>query len=187
MDIFKNILKRLFLFDNPEPVKIHRKLYLLLLLILVSLFAGAQQYLVLQKTGTVKNIKYQLGNDITVQVKRGELVYSGSISHIKDSSFVLNSLDEIFLDDVTIVFRKRRFIRVMSKVLLYAGVGYIALEGVNGVINDYSPVISQNTIIASSVMVGTGLLMKPFYTRKYDTQEKYVLKVLDFEKFEMEN
>jgi hypothetical protein len=149
---------------------------------MAGFYASAQQYLVLQKTGTVKNIKYQAGNDISLQVARGDLIYSGTISHIKDSSFVLNSLNEIFLDEVTTVFRQRRFVKVLSKTLLYAGLGYVALEGVNGVINDYSPVISKNTIIAGSVMVGTGLLLKPFYTRKFDTQEKYVLKILDFEK-----
>jgi len=160
------------------------KHYLILLLLMISLCAGAQQYVVLQKKGTVKNYKYQVGNDITLMVKRGDLVFSGEISQINDSSFVLNSLNEIFLEEIKYVYRQRRFVRVLSKVLLYAGVGYVALEGVNGVINNYSPVISQNTIIAGAVMVGTSFALRPFYTRSFSIPEKFVLKILDFEKLE---
>jgi hypothetical protein len=160
------------------------KYFLILLLALVSLSACAQQYLVLQKRGVVKNIKYQAGDVITLKVVRGDFVYSGNISHIRDSSIVLNSLNEIFLNEITTVYRPRKFVRFMSKVLFYAGFGYVGLEGVNGAINNDSPMISKSTIISGSVMVGTGLLLKPFKTRKFDIQEKYVLKVLDFEKFE---
>ncbi len=165
-------------------MKILFKPYLILFFTLASLCAGAQQYVVLQKKGTARNYKYQVGNDITIQVMRGDLIFSGTITQIADSGIVIDNLIGISIRDIKNVYRPRRFVRVLSKVLLYAGAGYVALDGVNGVINNYSPVISKSTIIASSVMVGTGLLMKPFYTRKFDAQEKYVLKVLDFEKFD---
>ena len=165
-------------------MKILIRQHIILVLIISSLCAGAQQYLVLQKSGTVKNFKYQVGNDITIRVMRGDLIFSGAITQINDSSFVLNSLNEIYIGEITNVYRSRVFVRVMSKVLLYAGVGYVALEGVNGIINNDSPVISKNTIIAGAVMVGASFALKPFYTRSFDVTEKYVVKILDFEKFE---
>jgi hypothetical protein len=160
------------------------KICLILLFVISGIHAVAQQYLVLQKTGTAKNFKYQVGNEITVQVDRGEYVFSGRISQIKDSSFVLNSLNEIFLGEVSQVYKKRTFVRVLSKVLLFGGIGYVGLEGVNGLINNYSPVISQNTMIISASMVGASFILRPFYTRGFDTREKYTLKILDFEKLE---
>jgi len=160
------------------------KPFLILLLNLTCFTAGAQQYLVLQKKGTVKNFKYQVSSEITVQVERGELIYSGRITKINDSSFVLDNLNEIYLKEINKVLRKRRFIRVLSKVLLYGGVGYVGLEGVNGLINDYSPVISQNTLIIGGSMVATSFALRPFYTRRFDCREKWVLKILDFEKLE---
>jgi hypothetical protein len=165
-------------------LKTHLKVPLLCFLIFAGTQSFAQQYLVLQKTGTVKNFKYQVGNEIALKVERGEYVFSGRISQIKDSSIVLNSLNEIFLSEITHVYKKRTFVRVLSKVLLFGGIGYVGLEGVNGLINDYSPVISQNTIIISASMVATSFALRPFYTRKFDTREKYVLKILDFEKLE---
>jgi len=32
--------------------------------------------------------------------------------------------------------------------------------------------------------VATSFALRPFYTRSFDTREKYVLKILDFEKLE---
>jgi hypothetical protein len=165
-------------------VKVAIKYYLTLLILAASLGAGAQQYLVLQKSGAVKNFKYQVGNDITIRVMRGDLIFSGTITQINDSSFVLNSLNEIYIGEIKNVYRRRVFVRVMSKVLLYAGIGYVGLEGINGIINNDSPVITKNTIIAGAVMVGTSFALKPFYTRSFDTREKYVIKILDFEEFE---
>jgi len=174
----------LFLLINHVVLNILIKILIICFLTIAGFHAVAQQYLVLQKTGTVKNFKYQVGNEITVKVLRGEYVFSGRISQIKDSSFVLNSLDEIYLSEITHVYRQRNFVRVLSKVLLFGGVGYVGLEGVNGLINDYSPVISQTTLIISASMVATSFALRPFYTRSFDTREKYVLKILDFEKLE---
>ncbi len=165
-------------------MKILIRQHIILVLILAGLGTGAQQYVVLQKSGAIKNYKYQVGNDITVKVKRGDFVFSGAISQINDSSFVLNSLNEIFIGEITNVYRSRVFVRVLSKALIYAGLGYVALEGVNSVINNDSPVISQNTIIAGAVMVGTSFALKSFYTRSFDTRDKYVLKILNFEQFD---
>ena len=164
-------------------MKIAVKYYLTLLILVAGLGAGAQQYLVLQKSGGIKNYKYQVGNDITIQVIRGDHIFSGTITQINDSGFVLNSINEIYIGEIKNVYRRRVFVRVMSKALFYAGVGYVALEGVNSVINNDSPVISKNTIIAGVVMVGTSFALKPFYTRSFDTKEKHVLKILDFEQF----
>lgn len=165
-------------------VKIGVKYYLTLLILVTSLCAGAQQYVVLQKSRAIKNYKYQVGDDITVRVKRGDYVFSGAISQINDSSFVLNSLNEIFIGEIKSVYRSRVFVRVLSKVLIYAGAGYVALEGVNGVINNYSPVISKQTLLAGAILSGSGFVLKSFYTRSFDTTEKYVLKILDFEQFD---
>ena len=165
-------------------VKIGVKYYLTLLILVASLCAGAQQYVVLQKSGAIKNYKYQVGDDITVKVKRGDFVFSGAISQINDSSFVLNSVNEIFISEIKNVYRSRVFVRVLSKALIIAGVGYVALEGVNGVINNYSPIISKQTLLAGAILSGSGFVLKSFYTRSFDTTEKYVLKILNFEQFD---
>jgi len=139
-----------------------------------------QKLLVLEKAGTVKNYKYKLGDEISVETKHENLVFSGSLTAIKDSTIVVEYYNEIKLAEISRVLRKRELFRIFSRAAIYAGVFYISLDALNGLINNDSPVIAENTLIATGALLGSGLLMKQFVIRKIDLEDKWRLKILDF-------
>ncbi len=150
------------------------------LIILSSFEMSGQKLLVLEKAGTVKNYKYKTGDKIRIETVRDNLVYMGEITEIKDSSIIIESYTEIKLREICKVFRQRELMRTFSGAAISGGVFYLSLDAVNGVINNDSPIIAKNTLIASGILVGAGLLMRQFVFRKFETKVKWRLKILDF-------
>lgn len=148
--------------------------------ILPSFLLIGQKLLVLEKAGTIKNYKYKLGDEITVETKRDKLVFSGSLTEIKDSTIIVEYYNEIKLTEISRVLRKRELLRIFSGAAITAGVFYFSLDALNGIINNDSPIIAESTLIATGALIGSGLLMRPFVVRKYDLEDKWRLKILDF-------
>jgi hypothetical protein len=69
---------------------------------------------------------------------------------------------------------------IFSGAAITAGVFYISLDALNGIINNDSPVIAESTLIATGALIGSGFLMKQFVLRKIDLEDKWRLKILDF-------
>jgi len=145
------------------------------------MITNAQQYFVVQKTGTVKNYKYEIGNKISFQTKKGDFYVSGTISNMTDSTISIDNLYDFELENIGVVFRQRSFLNGMSKVFfITGGIAYVTIVGINGVINNDSPLIDEQTLIISASMVAIGFLLKPLIVKKMDTSKKWQLKVLDF-------
>ena len=134
---------------------------------------------ILERAGTVKNYKYRVGDKISVLSRRGDVVVSGPICRINDSSIIVNYFYEVGINDIKAVYSPRYFIRILSKVCLIAGIGYFALDGFNSAINNENEIISNSTLITSGVLVGSGLAMKQFITRKFTLDKKWRVKILD--------
>lgn len=148
--------------------------------LLVGISVDAQQYLVLQKRGKVKNFKYQIGNDISLQLKREDYVMSGEITKITDTSLFINTTFEIQYNEISMVLKPRRFIQKLSKNIIWGGFIFTGIVGFNGMINNDSPLIDKGSLIFSGSMVAAGFLLKPLYFRKFDMASKWQFKNLDF-------
>ncbi len=155
----------------------------LLVLFLCSSFPiFGQQYLVVQKLGKVKNFKYEVGDKIMVKTREGEFTVDGEITGLSDTSVTINSYVEVGFRNVAQVLRPRMFFKALSQLFfIQGGIAYTTIVGINGLINNDSPIIDEQTIIISATMVGIGFVMKPFYLRKLNTKEKWKLKVIDFD------
>ena len=155
-----------------------------LLSVLISAFIPifGQQYLVVQKSGKVKNFKYEVGDEIMISTRKGDLKVSGEITKISDTSVTINSYVEVGFSNVAKVLRPRRYFTKLSKLFfIRGGIAYVTIVGINGIINNDSPLIDEQTLGISAAMVAIGLAMKPFYIRKLDMMGKWKLKVIDFE------
>jgi hypothetical protein len=185
----KNIFFRHFIFppDFLLSPKIQQKMlmkYFVFFLVCVFFLlqaAYSQQYLVVQKNLAIKNYKYQPGDKISLQTIRGDLEFDGRISKITDSTIVIDNLYEIDLRNIAAVFRKRGFIKRLSGLFfIRGGIAYTAITGINGLINNDSPMIDQQTLLISAAMVAIGFAMKPLIIKKLKINEKWQLKVIDF-------
>lgn len=152
------------------------------LLICSGIELNAQQYLVLQKRGTVKNFKYQTGNRISLQTVRGDFSIAGEITGIKRTSIMIDGAIEVELDNIALVYRKSGFLDRLSKLFfIRGGAAYFLIDGANHTINKEYPIIDESTMLISGAMIGTGLAMRPLITRKFDLSKKWRLKILDFD------
>jgi hypothetical protein len=158
------------------------RLALIIAILMVPLTMDAQQYLVVQKLGKVRNFKYEVGDEIMIRTRKGDFSLNGEITKISDTSLTLNSYVEIGFSNVAKVLRPRRYFTKLSKLFfIRGGIAYVTIVGINGIINNDSPLIDEQTLTISATMVAVGFLMKPFYIRKLDTISKWKIKVIDFD------
>lgn len=159
--------------------------------ILVLCFSGfikaaeAQQYFVIEKFSNLKNFKYQVNNDITVQTRAGGFTLTGKITLITDSSIVIDHFTEVKIRNIQAVVKTRKFIKKLSGLyFIRGGLVYLGIVGINSAINHEQPVIDKQTAIISGAMIATGFALKPFIRRKMDVDKGWHIKILDFNNFE---
>lgn len=156
--------------------------------ILVLCFSGliteteAQQYFVIENFRTLKNYKYQINNDITIQTRAGGFILTGKITLITDSSIFLDHFTEVKIKNIQAVVKTRKFIKKLSGLyLIRGGLVYLGIVGINSAINHEQPIIDKQTAIISGAMVATGIALKPLIRRKMDVDKGWHIKILDFD------
>jgi hypothetical protein len=87
----------------------------------------AQTMLVVERPGTVKNYIYQAGQNIRLKTKSGKKI-SGPINIIKDSSLVVDYVNDLEIKDIAFVYKPRPLLNsfgtfFMGGSLLYIGLG----------------------------------------------------------------
>lgn len=157
----------------------------LLFFFILAVATYSQQYLVVQKYGTVKNFKYEVNDKISFQTLKGEFFIEETITYITDSTITVDTFYEVKLKNIATVLRPRIFVIALSEIFfIRAGIAYVAIVGINGIIHNESPVIDEQTLLISASMVAIGFALKPFFTRKLDATGKWCLKVIDFDNIE---
>ncbi len=153
---------------------------LLFVLFLFPFVTEAQQYLVVEKTGTVKNFKYSPGNSIHLLVNEKHI--KGTLTQFTDSTLTIDYLIIVPLQQITKVYRPRGFVYKFSKKALFGGgLVYMAISSANGIIYNEYPLIDQTTAIIGLSMVAGSFLLKPLYYRKIPLDGRWQIKVIDFE------
>ncbi|MCB2219907.1 MAG: hypothetical protein KQI35_05880 [Bacteroidetes bacterium] len=155
-------------------------IYLMLGFLTIST-GQTQNILVLEKPGTTHNYKYYADQHLHLQLKKGAFDIGGAIGKISDSSIIFSNGLEVLLNDIGIIYRNRWGFRFLNRVLLTAGIAYLSISTLNGLINADQPVVPSETLIISGSLIASGLLLKPLITRKYKLEDqKWRLVILDF-------
>ena len=139
----------------------------------------AQNILLIEKPGKFKNYKYFVGDDIVVKTLPYNIRYEGTIHEITDSSILLNFENEIMIDDIVMVMKRRWGWSLMSKVTRIAGAGYFVLDVTNRTINNQSPIVDESTIMISSGLVVFSYALLPIHFKRMRRGEKWRIKVLN--------
>ena len=148
--------------------------------ILFSIFilaVSAQNMLVLERPGTVKNYIFYAGSHISLKTKDG-LKISGPINIIRDSNMVVNFKHELRLEDITIVYKSRHLMKVFGTAFMAGSLLYIGLDIANG--GSHGQKLSENqSLLTAFGVFGTGALMWVFSKKKMTIDnEKWRLKIL---------
>lgn len=140
-----------------------------------------QKLLILERPGTTKYHIYRTGNTIRFYDGRSMRMVHGDISLISDTMIVINSLEPFYLSRISSVYRPLTLLNIFSKTVVIGGIGYFVLTGFNNAINKTSPLIDRGTLVASSIMTGTGVAASFFHYRKFALGTHWRLKVLDMD------
>ncbi|MCD4788567.1 MAG: hypothetical protein K8R37_01105 [Bacteroidales bacterium] len=148
---------------------------------LIFHFSFSQNIFLLEKPGTIKNYKYRENDHIRIKTISKDTIIAGIINKIGDSIIIINYANEISPDDISIIYRTRWGFALLQGIFFSAGVPYLAISTLNGVINNDSPIVSKETLIISGSLIATGIAITPLTTRKHKIDNtKWRVKILNF-------
>lgn len=146
----------------------------LIILLFLSSSLWAQNMLVLEKPGTVKNEIYYAGDHISIKTTEG-LKISGPINIIrKDSTLVVDFVHELKLSDIEMVYKTRSLMKMGGTALIGGSALYLGLD----LINSGQVKINQSFWVSMGV-AATGVALLVFSKKKMRIEKnKWRLKVL---------
>lgn len=157
-----------------------QKICLCISFLIFTSISVAQNIFILERPGTIKNHKYYQNDQIKLKTISHDTIFSGVITMINDSSVVIDYANEIFLYDISYMYRKRWGFSLLQKLSLIAGASYLLISTTNGLINNDSPVVPKETLIISASLLAGGVALIPLTTRRYRIDnEKWRIKILD--------
>jgi hypothetical protein len=152
---------------------------LTIIFLLINNQIFSQKLLVVEKPGTINNIKYTIGSPIDIKTTDG-IRLDGRIILITDTTVVINYC-MIKIKDIKNIYASRRLIKDFSALGITGGIAYVSIDAFNGLINNDTPILRKNALKISGVMLGTGLLLSLFDTKKLVIDNKdWRIKILDF-------
>jgi hypothetical protein len=142
---------------------------------------SSQKILLLEKPGTVNNIKYRIGDRIDIYTKE-KINYSGIITYIGDSTINVN-YSKIKISEIQYINIRRLLPSIINGIGVQGGLAYIGIDCINNSINNETPILRKTTLKTGLFFLGTGLLADIFSKskRKIDGK-KWRISILDFDK-----
>lgn len=151
---------------------------LILVMLCIIPAAHAQRILLVEKPGKFKNFKYFVGSDINLRKLPSGNKLSGTIHEITDTSIVINYDNEVMLEDIERIIKKRWGFRLLSATTRIGGAGYFALDVVNNVITGNPTIVAQETVIISASLVAFSYAIVPLHNRPFK-KGKWRIKILN--------
>lgn len=139
-----------------------------------------QNMIIVEKPGTIDNIKFFEGSYIHLKWERKTIKTKekGIITGIFDSTLIIDGYKELVISDITAVYLERRIVKLAGNVAVISGIGFFVLDSFNRLINNEAPVIQNRTLKTSSIVAGAGLITFPLHKRRFGIGKKWRIKVL---------
>jgi hypothetical protein len=141
----------------------------LLLLCLADATSWAQgRYLVLDKPGKVKRLRFRVGDEVSIKLKDDRREYRDVITHVTDTSIVIMGTD-VPLSGIraVVVRREAGLARGLVKVLPRAGLLYILAATYNPIFRGDLPDYDWSNVRVGAIVGGSALLLVPLLQRTY--------------------
>lgn len=156
------------------------KPYSLALILLLPFMAFSQSYLYLERSGEVPDQRWKQGDKIEI------LLFNGEEEVWKQGYFMGGDSSGLSLGTRFIEFNRIQGIRyangimpLLGKAALYGSFMFTGVFIVNGVINNDSPIIRPEPLITGGILLGLGLISKPYWYTERRMEEGYRFKVIN--------
>ncbi len=154
-----------------------RLLGLVLLLGFSNMLFG-QKFLQIEKRGSLKVVKYYIGDDINYRLKGDKTWYTGTIQDlIIDENIILFANRYIRMDDVQTLRKRKKWSGSVGRQLYYFAGSWLFFSAAGTLVGWE---LRWDTVIipATAVVVGW-LIKKIFKYKKYKIGKKHRLRMLD--------
>ncbi|MCX6232901.1 MAG: hypothetical protein NTZ33_15335 [Bacteroidetes bacterium] len=139
----------------------------------------SQRIFLVEKPGTVNNLKFRIGDRIDLKTTKGER-YNGIINQIRDTALIIN-YELVLNKDISAIYTTRALISMFSAAGISGGVFYIFLGGLTNIVDGRTPIINNSSLKTGGIIFATGGLLSVFSKRKrHIDNHKWRIKVLDF-------
>jgi len=161
--------------------KLVQILFSFIFILIFSYVAIGQNIFILERPGSIKNYKFRENDKIQIGLISRDTIIKGIINEINDSSLIVNYANEILLDDIKYLYRKRWGFTLLQGIFFMTGIPYLAISTFNGIINNDSPIVHSETLIISGSLIAAGIAITPLTSRKHKIDNKrWRVKILDF-------
>lgn len=152
---------------------------LFLLFCIAAECVGQEKYLVLDKPGRIKRLRYYAGDEVIFKLKGDKTTYSTIIQSVGDSTIKVRDTD-IPIKDIRAIIRHNEngFLYQAARILPKAGILYFLGDTFNPIFRGEKPNVSRSgVIIGSSLFIG-GNALRLFKKRTFRINNYRTLKVL---------
>jgi len=156
------------------------KMLIMYILVISPTLLNAQKILVIEKPGTVKNIKFEVNDRIKFRLENNMKI-NGRIQKLTDSSVFINREEFLFLK-IKYFYKDRFGWKVFSNTTFQAGVAYLGIDALNNLANNERPVVSAKTLKPSMILIIIGTLASPLVEKRLEVRKKWRVRVLDFDR-----
>lgn len=132
------------------------------------------RFLVLEKPGKVKRLRFFVGDKLIFHLKNDHTRYNATIEAIQDSSITVRGIQIPLSEFRSItVFPHRPWSSLLSSAALIGGTGYFLIDLVN---HSFTPLRSSWYILGGGLLVGLGL--KTTLKRTYRLNNRRYLRTI---------
>jgi hypothetical protein len=156
-------------------------------LLVISSGLFSQEILVVENKRSLKNFKYYTGDELIFKGTFDEKKVHDLIMDFKDSSIIFESSGEVRFSEITAIYRVNYVVKIMQPFTLLGGVAYFGVDAFNRAINNDAPVILGETVAISAGLVAFSFAMTPFRLVKYNTMDKWKMRMIDLGEFGSED
>jgi hypothetical protein len=150
---------------------------------LFAISGFSQRILVMENTKSLKNFKYYQGDAIILKVEDTDKKIFDEVLDFTDSTIILNESGEIYLNDITGIYKENWLVQTIRGLSFLGGIAYFGLDSFNRLINNDSPVVLSETVIISASLVAVAALLTPLRYKNYNTKKKWCLRTIDLDSF----
>ena len=135
----------------------------------------------IERKSTTKRIKFFVLDKLTFKMQGDKRKYSGIITELNDSSFVINNKFQISYKNLSkiIVDNSNYLTRSASSFLIGCGAGYVALDALNNLINNNKPTLRLLNVEIGASLVAVGAAIKILSYKRYKINKKHRIKFID--------
>ena len=112
------------------------------------------------------------------KTKTKKLIVKSYLWTLTDSSVTIGPRTILPLSDIGAVYKHFYFQKLMTRILLYAGAGYLILDSFNNLINHEQVFVPQTMIISGS-LIGASFAIIPLGQKKCRIGIRWKLKIMD--------